>query len=614
MLPFLLCTLLQGISPVADPAAQLLAGMKTSPSGIVFVDPGAPATKKVHLVRQWQGPYCRFQVNNAGDEPVRIREVLLFEVEHGLPASTKVHGEGFQMLSQTGGTIGALEDLEQYTDRGHYRLAEPEGFRSLHGALELAPPTGRRLLFGYASCKRFDGRFDLSPTHLRGVIDAEGLAIEPGTSWELEELFFDAGGDPAALEERLAKAIEKHHPRTYTGSAPTGWCSWYAFGANVTAKDVQANVAVMKKELPELDYVQIDDGYQPHMGDWLDTGPAFGGDVKSVIAEITRMKLKPALWLAPFVADADSKLFHAHPDWFVQDAAGKPLRSDTVGFGGWRLGPWYCLDGTHPAVQAHFEQLFGTLREKWGVAYFKLDALYWGAIHGGRFHDPSATRIEAYRRGMEAIRRGAGDAFVLGCNHPMWASLGLMDGARTSMDVERSFAAFARTGRQNLLRRWMDGRLWWNDPDCALLAPGPSEDEVSFHAALLAANGGMILSGDDLAKLPPARLSMLKKLASIPSDAKRTSDARFEHHVIAWKDGELHALLNWGDTPLAIPINFEGTRQLRDAWTGSEIGLARSRYTGAPLPPRSGRLIELRAAPSPSKPDRGAPPRTPPNQ
>ena len=40
-------------------------------------------------------------------------------------------------------------------------------------------------------------------------------------------------------------------------------------------------------------------------------------------------------------------------------------------------------------------------------------------MHGGRLHDPKATRVEAYRRGMAAILRGAGDAFVLGCNHPM---------------------------------------------------------------------------------------------------------------------------------------------------------------------------------------------------
>ena len=614
MLAFVFCSLLQGVNPstgpaATKPAAAVLAALKTSASGIVFVEPGDPATKKVHLVRQWQGPYCRLQVNNAGTEPVRIREVLLFEIEHGLSAETRVHGEGFQMLSQTGGTLGKLVDLEQYTDRGHYKLHEPEGFRSVYGALELAPPVGREVVLGFASCKRFAGRFDVSPTKLRAVIDAEGIAIEPGTGWDLEELFVDSGDDGDVLRERFAKAIAHHHPPTFRGPAPTGWCSWYTFGANVTAKDVAANLAVMKERLPELEYVQIDDGYQPHMGDWLETGPAFGGDVKKVIAEITRAKAKPALWLAPFVAGGDSKLFREHSDWFVKDAEGKPLRSDAVGFGGWRLGPWYCLDGTHPAVQEHFETLFRTLREAWGVAYFKLDALYWGAIHGGRFHDPAATRVEAYRRGMQAIRRGAGDAFLLGCNHPMWASFGLIDGARTSMDIERTFESFARTGRQNLLRRWMDGKLWWNDPDCVLLRPAPSPEAASFHAALIAANGGMVLSGDDLTKLELSELAILKRLSSIPSDARRSSDGRLERHVIRWQEKELHALLNWGEEPLAIPINFEGTKHVVDAFTGEDLGLARGRYTGAPLPPRSGRLIELRAATARSRADGRTPPK-----
>jgi alpha-galactosidase len=74
------------------------------------------------------------------------------------------------------------------------------------------------------------------------------------------------------------------------------------------------------------------------------------------------------------------------------------------------------------------------MREEWGCAYFKLDANFWGAIHGGRFHDPKATRVEAYRRGMQAIRRGAGDAFLLGCNHPIFPSLGLIDGSRSSIN------------------------------------------------------------------------------------------------------------------------------------------------------------------------------------
>ena len=44
------------------------------------------------------------------------------------------------------------------------------------------------------------------------------------------------------------------------------------------------------------------------------------------------------------------------------------------------------------------------MRQGWGVTYFKLDANFWGAMHGGRFHDPKATRIDAYRRGLTTDR------------------------------------------------------------------------------------------------------------------------------------------------------------------------------------------------------------------
>ena len=57
--------------------------------------------------------------------------------------------------------------------------------------------------------------------------------------------------------------------------------------------------------------------------------------------------------------------------------------------------PWFALDGTHPEVQAHLTGLFRTMRQEWGCTYFKLDANFWGAMHGGRLHDPKATRIEA---------------------------------------------------------------------------------------------------------------------------------------------------------------------------------------------------------------------------
>ena len=249
--------------------------------------------------------------------------------------------------------------------------------------------------------------------------------------------------------------------------------------------------------------MQIDDGYQPAMGDWLETGPAFGGGVQDVLKKIRERGLEPAIWVAPFVAEEGSTVFRRHPEWFVKGEDGRPLRSDRVTFGGWRRGPWYALDGTHPEAQRHLEHVFRTMRESWGCTYFKLDANFWGAIHGGTFHDPRATRIEAYRRGMEAVRRGAGDAFILGCNQPMWASLGLVHGSRSSNDIKRTWDRIAGTARQNLMRNWQNGRLWWNDADALVLTGDLTDDEIRFHATAIYASGGLVLSGDDLTRSDP---------------------------------------------------------------------------------------------------------------
>src|SRR5204863_6320083 len=254
------------------------------------------------------------------------------------------------------------------------------------------------------------------------VVNSKGLELKPGETWEREEFTYGAGANREQLLAALGERLAANHPRLRTLAPPTGWCSWYCFGPRVTAKQVLDNLDFIAKHTPGLRYVQIDDGYQPAMGDWLETGAAFGGNVQGVLKQIREGGFEPAIWVAPFVAEEKSHVFQQHPDWFVKDADGTPLRSDRVTFGGWRRGPWYVLDGTHPEVQQHFEKFFRTMKQEWGCTYFKLDANFWGAIHGGHFHDPRATRIEAYRHGMQAILRGAENRFVLGCNNPIWPS------------------------------------------------------------------------------------------------------------------------------------------------------------------------------------------------
>jgi alpha-galactosidase len=430
----------------------------------------------------------------------------------------------------------------------------------------------------------------VSSEALQVVLDAEGVELAPGQTWELEGFAFLSGGDRDALFGRLAGHLAKSHPPLPFATPPAGWCSWYCFGPGVTARQVLDNLDAIAKSAPALKYVQIDDGYQPAMGDWLATGPAFGGGVQDVLKAIRERGFEPAIWIAPFVAEEGSDVFRRHPDWFVKADDGKPLRSDRVSFGGWRRGPWYALDGTHPEAQRHLESVVGTMRESWGCTYFKLDANFWGALHGGVHYDRKATRVEAYRRGMEAVRRGAGDAFILGCNHPLWASLGLVHGSRSSNDIKRTWARVAGTARQNLARGWQNGRLWWNDPDALVLTGELTDDEMRFHATAVYASGGLVLSGDDLSRLDAGRLAMLRRLLPPGAKAARFADDAFEVGIIE-RPGRLEAcLFNWDARPRTIGFDLPSECAVTDFWTGEDLGHHEGRFV-ARLPGRTARLL-----------------------
>ena len=570
---------------------------------------GFSRAAEVEIEREYDGVFCRLRIVNRGTTPVRLDDIVVLDQPIVFPATeTALYGEGFQMLSQTGGTVAAPVDYSQYTDAKHYRIPAADGRPSYYGLLTLAPFGGKTHVYAFTSCARFSGRFQIRDSGVQAIVDGEGLTIGPGRSWPLEELMVASGSDRSALLNEVAARLAKNHsvarpfqgrgrgaesPAPHPGGTPpTGWCSWYCFGPNVTAQQVLDNLDVIAKSMPSLKYIQIDDGYQPAMGDWLETGAAFGGSVRTVLGEIRRRGFQPAIWVAPFIAEERSHLFRQHPDWFIKDDQGQPLRSDRVTFGGWRHGPWYAIDGTHPGAQAHLERVFRTMRREWGCTYFKLDANFWGAMHGGRFHDREATRIDAYRRGMQAIGRGAGDGFLLGCNHPIWPSIGAIHGSRSSNDIKRSWDRLASTARQNLSRNWQNGRLWWNDPDAVVLAGELTDAECQFHATAIYATGGMVLSGDDLTKIPSARAAMLRKLLPPTGVAAEFTDATLTVGVVNLPDARMMCLFNWDDRSDTVTFDLPQPSMITDYWTDQSLG-HRKGTVAIELPPRSARLLKV---------------------
>ena len=422
-------------------------------------------------------------------------------------AGAQVYGDGFQMLAQTTGTLARPIDVGRCPDNNNsYRIYPKHAAKRYYNYL-VVEDGDQYWLFGFTSCHRFAGYFEWYEGKVHVYLDGENVveSESKADSW-LESFTVLKSSSLSDLYEQYAALIKHHHPprETVTQPAPIGWCSWYAYYAGVSEQDIQRNVNEMQGELELLEWVLLDDGYQAYMGDWLTPSDRFANGVKALICDIKARGKKPGIWLAPFIAQPESELFRSHPEWFVKHDNGELLKAGDITYGGWRCTPWYILDTSHPGACAYLTEVVTTMREEWGVELFKLDANYWGTLKGRR-HQPGVTGVQAYRMGMAAIAQGAGTAWLLGCNAPMWPSLGLVDAMRVSDDVERHPQRFSQIAQETFYRSWQHRRLWQIDPDCATLTSiagqSTTPQAYQFHRDVLTACGGLLLSGDPLYSL-----------------------------------------------------------------------------------------------------------------
>lgn len=550
----------------------------------------APVMREDYRVTtEWDGTECRLSLTNVSGHPICPGKIVVLTMDMPFAADTPVYGEGYNKLSQYGGTIKKIEMIGSYGDVSHYKLPAPEEFQQVYNMIRFSPVQDEQFLLGFTSCNRFNGEFWFDEKQLQVVLNLEEIEILPEETIPLESFFAEAGRK-TDIEAHFAAAIQKNHPMLRTEEIPTGWCSWLVYGPEVTAQNIYDNLKAIKEHGLNLKYIQLDDGYQPHMGDWLSATEAFEGGVRKLCLDIKEQGFEPAIWVAPFIAEEKSELFRTHPDWFVKDSAGKPLVSDKVSFGGWRCGPWYMLDGTNPGAQQYLTHVFKTMREEWGVKYFKLDANMWGALPFGQRFEKNRTCVEAYRMGMRAILEGAGyDSFLLGCNAPMWPSLGLVHGMRVTNDNARRFDVFAGIAKECFARNWQHNRLWVNDPDTVLLrnrervvldpagnptvvSSGLSRKEFLFNATYTLASGGMVLSGDDITEFTEQNVADLKKLLPPSGIAAVFDTDDFTVGRILIAGEEILCVFNYGEEERQFQIYMEKPSEVMDFWSGETLG------------------------------------------
>ena len=338
--------------------------------------------------------------------------------------------------------------------------------------------------------------YDANRSNLHIERDAKGLKCDGEI--KAFDLFYAEGSESEVFDAWFKElGIEPNDKRLY------GYSSWYNRYQNITEADILKDLEGCRSVFEPGDMFQIDDGWEPFIGDWLAADEKkFPLGMKAVADKIHEAGFKAGLWLAPFVAEEKSKLYQEHQDWLLK-VDGKNWKA------GCNWSGYYPLDIDNPEVQDYLKQVFERVFEQWGFDMVKLDFLYAVAPYGSE----NETRAGKMHRAMKWIRELCGDKEILGCGVPLMPAFGLVDYCRISCDVGLDYndnpimriihreRVSTRQAVWNILsRHGLNGRAWGSDGDVIFLRTENiklTEQQKDSLARMDALLENVLLTSDD---------------------------------------------------------------------------------------------------------------------
>lgn len=427
------------------------------------------------------------------------------------------------------------------------------------------------------------------------------IILEPGKTFEGEELFIASGKDENRLIRDYSEEKAWRYNARYHSKAPAVFCTWYYYGLTVTYEDVILSLSEIQKRHLPFDVFQIDEGWEITLGEW-EPNKKFPRPMKEAAQEIRNAGMTAGIWTSPFIAHETSSVWKKHPEWILRDKTGIPClfhMNDTV---------YQVFDITNPEVYPYFTKLYRKLTFDWGYTYHKLDFTRAAVLYEeADFFDKTITLVQAYFRAVQAIRKGMGnDSYFLMCGGLYDPLIGLVDGQRMSADVlsmwrsdiNRDGKAQPFTVKQNMLRYYMNS--WWNNDPDALMVRRQSKMERELRLTLGLLNeeevktavlnqylgGGLVCSTEPLASIDDDRLYQLEHILPVMERKVEVrnlfGEGRFPDRADIYlpeKGWHNFVLINWGEDA-ELPAAFELTEKNISGLRKDRVYLVAEFYSG----------------------------------
>jgi len=613
--------------------------MRARAAGFIGDAPAADLSMRIEPEAHATGLILRTTLTNTGPAPLRLGRLAPIALDRSGTCQIGAGGEHWSVFRQGYQSwTGTRSFRSTDVDRDPWSMLLKVGLIDIHNpsperrgrfrsdmfTLVKNLQSGEAFLAGFLTCRAAFGGVE---THVDGgtctqftaSLDYDDIPLAPGEQILAEPLWIAAGMDEAALLDAYASAVGAAMRARVPPHNPVGWCSWYYYFTHITEERIVENLRALTARRPQFpcDYVQVDDGYQAAIGDWLTPNEKFPRGMGWVAEQIRAAGFDAGIWTAPFIARSGSRLLAEHPDWFVQNARGQPR------FALWNpawgvTGNCYALDTTHPEVLDWLRRTFRTIAGEWGYRVLKLDFLFAAALPGRRY-DPRSTRAAALRRGLEAIREAAGDdAFLLGCGCPLGPAIGVVDAMRIGPDVAPFWTNFLsrvpardlhglatkHAIRNTLTRAFLHRRWWLNDPDCLMVRDTKTQltpDEVRSLATAIALTDGMLVLSDRVERLAPDRLDVLNRTmqltggratvvdlmhADMPEILVSRSEQRIAVGVFNFRDAAHHKQIDLRS--LGIDA---GQSSATEFWSGELVTIIDGRVNLGEVPAHGCRVV-----------------------
>ena len=353
--------------------------------------------------------------------------------------------------------------------------------------------------------------------------------IKPGESFETPQVFTLVYNNHKDPDEVLNTAVPDF-VRKYLGtrlsilaSKPTFvYNTWVPFQKEINEKLIM-ELAKAAADAGMKEFV-IDDGWQDSYGDWEIDKKKFPNGLKPVFDYIKSLGMKPGLWISIGSASPDSKVFKAHPEWFVKDKNGKltslHLANDPDRFTACFSTAWY----------DYIKAILLKLSVDYGLEYMKLDFSVvtspyrydhtasgcYATDHPGHadHHESLYTNFEQVWKLFDELHAAKPDLFI-DCTFEATGGLQLIDYAMVKHAEGNWLSNFSGPGSKIDLR--IRNMAWWRSPaipSTALVIGNPEMQDAGWDLHIKSLAGALPIMLGDPRKLSKIDLIKYRQYAN----------------------------------------------------------------------------------------------------